>query len=146
MNRLLVGAALSCSLALAVGACDGGGNYGNGYPGGSQASCAQYTACGACTPVQGCGWCFNRTSGMCAADPDTCAGSSEFTWTWDPPGCPGFDASVLPVDGGATAIEASTIQPEAAAEASVEAAVEASSPADSGGGTDALSEASAARD
>ena len=27
-----------------------------------------------------------------------CGDASEFTWTWDPNGCPGADASVVPLD------------------------------------------------
>jgi hypothetical protein len=38
---------------------------------------------------------------MCAASPDQC-GTMEFTWTWNPTGCPGVDASVAPADAGHT--------------------------------------------
>ena len=101
-------AAFVSAFAVLLGACDddrGGGRY---Y-GSAQSVCAQYAACGTCTPVLGCGWCFNATGGVCVTDPDQCATQvSEFTWTWDPSGCPGVDASVEPIDGGVALPDASS--------------------------------------
>lgn len=109
--KRFVGAALFASFTVvAAGACDdsSGGSYGD-YGGGS---CSSFTTCGSCTPVSGCGWCFNAAGGMCASDPDSCASVTEFTWTWDPTGCPDVDASVETPDAGAT-----TPAPEASAPA-----------------------------
>jgi hypothetical protein len=103
MNRFFAGTLVASAVALAVGACgDDSSNYGYA-PGGD---CSAYTTCGTCTPVQGCGWCFNKSGGLCTTDPNECANVSEFTWTWNPSGCPDVDASVNPVDGG-TSPEAS---------------------------------------
>jgi hypothetical protein len=111
-------------------------------------SCAAYTTCGSCTPVVGCGWCFNNAGGQCASSPDECAYSnSEFTWTWESAGCPTVDASVGPPVGqqaqDAGAPEASAPTPEASApEAAVEpeAGSEASAPAGDAGSGDAAEE------
>jgi hypothetical protein len=106
MNRFYAATFLASATALALGACnddDQSASYSSG--GGYYADCSQYTTCGSCTPVAGCGWCFNATGGACTTHPDRCAyGVSEFTWTWDPSGCPGVDASVVPLDaaGGHT--------------------------------------------
>jgi hypothetical protein len=92
----------------------GGSSSGSGY----SATCAQYTTCGSCTPVVGCGWCFRASGGQCASSPDECAfaSSAEFTWTWDPGGCPGVDASVVPAPvGHAGGPDASTTASEASA-------------------------------
>jgi hypothetical protein len=37
---------------------------------------------------------------MCVTDPDQCATWGEFTWTWNPSGCPNADAAVVPLDAG----------------------------------------------
>jgi hypothetical protein len=106
MNRSFAGAILASFAALAVGACDsaasgGGASYaGSSSSGGGGAFCGAYTTCGSCTPVSGCGWCFNTAGGTCATDPDQCSTLKEFTWTWDPSGCPDLDASVVPLDAG----------------------------------------------
>jgi hypothetical protein len=97
MVRTFAGLVAGAALAVALGACDSsssGGDY--GYA--PSVDCTQYTTCGTCTPVAGCGWCFNATSGVCTTDPDQCAYVTEFTWTWDPSGCPGVDAGVVPLD------------------------------------------------
>ena len=102
MKRWLGASILASVVAVSLAACSDsstGGYY--AYGGGGSPSCSQYTSCGTCTPVQGCGWCFTRTNGMCASSPDQC-GTMEFTWTWDPSGCPDLDASVAPVDAGRT--------------------------------------------
>ncbi len=113
MNRNLAALLLACTVAVSLAACgDDSADtaYAYGAGGGSYGACSQYTTCGSCTPVDGCGWCFNATSGVCTTDPDSCAYAdvSEFTWTWDPSGCPGVDASVVPVDAGSSTPEASS--------------------------------------
>ena len=96
MHRTYAAILLATAIALPLGACGddssgGGGSYGYADPYG----CQQFATCGACTPVPGCGWCFHGTSGVCTSDPDQCAQVvSEFTWTWNPSGCPDVDASV----------------------------------------------------
>jgi hypothetical protein len=94
MTRFLGAALLSSTIAISLAACSGddsssAGSYGD--------ACNQFTTCGTCTPQNGCGWCFDAVSGLCAATPDECTNVSEFTWTWDPTGCPDTDASVAPV-------------------------------------------------
>src|SRR5215472_2271003 len=105
MNRWLGASILASVVAVSLAACSdnsSGGYYATpAYGGGGY--CSQYTSCGTCTPVQGCGWCFTRTTGMCAGHPDDCASLPEFTWAWNPSGCPGADASVTPPpDAGRT--------------------------------------------
>jgi Plexin repeat len=111
MTRSLAAAVLASIVAVALGACgddssDSGYAYaGGGGSSGGDDSCNQYTTCDSCTPVNGCGWCFNATSGLCAASPDECTNVNEFTWTWDPTGCPDVDASVTPLDAGSTPVK-----------------------------------------
>jgi hypothetical protein len=97
MARTLALAIVASLAAARLGACgddsDGYSYGGGGYSGGD--SCQAYTSCGSCTPVSGCGWCFNETGGMCASSPDECSNVTEFTWTWDQSGCPDLDASVV---------------------------------------------------
>jgi hypothetical protein len=120
MHRFLAAFFLASGIAVSLGACgddsnDGDyGTYGGGG-GGSGADCSAYTTCGTCTPVLGCGWCFTATGGSCAPDPDSCGDASEFTWTWDPTGCPGADASVAPAstDAGSTQTDAGSTQTDA---------------------------------
>ena len=102
MKRFVVGAALACVVGLGIGACsDSSRGYAYSGSGGGNDLCSPYTTCATCTPVQGCGWCFTRAGGACASSPDLCASSvSEFTWTWNASGCPGVDASVVPLDAG----------------------------------------------
>jgi hypothetical protein len=92
-------------------ACDDGDDSGYAYGGGESPArwCAHYPTCGSCTPVDGCGWCQTGVGeGMCAADPNECAGSSAFSWTWDPSGCfPTTDASASAPD--ASPADASTV-------------------------------------
>jgi len=103
MNRRWLGASILASVvAVSLAACSDRSSqpyYVGASGGGGNTLCSQYTSCGTCTPVEGCGWCFTRSSGMCASSPDEC-GTNEFTWTWNASGCPGVDASVAPVDGG----------------------------------------------
>ena len=129
MNRLFSAFFSASAVALLLGACDDG-NY--GPPNGGYAvalapphsECRQYTTCGSCTPVPGCGWCFNTAGGGCARQPDECSQNTEFTWTWDPSGCPGVDASVVAIDAGAPVDDdASSTGPDANHDAAPEATV-----------------------
>jgi hypothetical protein len=129
MKRFVGAAFLASLVAVAAQGCDdsSSGNWGGGAGG----DCSAYTSCGSCTPVAGCGWCFNETGGICASDPDTCAGVSEFTWTWEPSGCPDVDASVTAPEGGSAnaapdagaAQEAATTPAEASTGPTPEASV-----------------------
>jgi len=111
MARFFASLLLASAIGISLAACDGADeSYAGGGSGGT--SCARYTTCGTCTPVSGCGWCFNASGGACATDPDSCTGASEFTWTWDPSGCPAVDAAVVPLDAGVPPAEAGP-QPEA---------------------------------
>jgi hypothetical protein len=102
MKRFLSSLLLAAPVALVFLACADQRGYGDSYSS-QTAYCSQYATCGTCTPVNGCGWCYTADAGgMCAADPNECAGSSEFLWTWNADGCrEGADASVVPLDGGA---------------------------------------------
>ncbi|MGH7296953.1 MAG: hypothetical protein ACRELB_18585 [Polyangiaceae bacterium] len=101
MTRPSGAALLFASVALALAACSGD-DASSAYAYSGDA-CNQFTSCGSCTPVEGCGWCFNASGGLCAATPDECTNVSEFTWTWDSTGCPDTDASVVPVSSSADA-------------------------------------------
>jgi|SRR5580704_137142 hypothetical protein len=127
MTRYLATALLSSLIAVTLGACgnNDGGAYSGGGGGGYTAMCSAYTTCGSCTPVDGCGWCFSGASGACAPDPDSCTSATEFTWTWDPSGCPDV-AVVVPQDAGQ--------------DAGTDALPEASSPAEATAPLDARSE------
>jgi hypothetical protein len=118
MNRTYAAMILATGIALPLGACgdDSGGGYSSyGYAGGA-VGCGQYTTCGTCTPVVGCGWCFNKTGGACTTNPDECAQvTSEFTWTWDPSGCPDAAVSIAPADAGGQAKDAGAPHVEAGA-------------------------------
>jgi len=67
------------------------GGYDQRFP------CSQFTSCETCTPVLGCGWCQAGTKGLCAPDPDSCARTESFSWTWELAFCP------AELDGGASA-------------------------------------------
>ena len=100
MKRIIVGA-LVASAAFVIGvslpACDGGPSHHKAGHGSrsSARSCSRFATCDTCTPILGCGWCFNSGgAGTCAADPDECL-TPQFSWTWDPVGCRvSADASV----------------------------------------------------
>lgn len=86
--------ALFSFAALTLGACESGSSgprYAYVYSG-----CNQYPSCETCTPAAGCGWCDkNDGTGICADDPNDCAASTVFRWTWEPSGCRIFaDAGV----------------------------------------------------
>lgn len=89
MKRRIYASALVGLLGtLTASACDSNSDYGNGYGGDPAYYCRQYTSCGTCTPVLGCGWCQTAGGkGMCADDPNDCAGATAFSWTWEPSGC-----------------------------------------------------------
>jgi hypothetical protein len=74
--------------ALSLGACEGDGSTSSGGAGYAYAACNQYASCEACTPIQGCGWCYKDDgAGVCADDPNDCATATSFRWTWEPTGC-----------------------------------------------------------
>jgi hypothetical protein len=106
MNRAYA-IVLTSLIAVVSGACDDHGGSSTsasgpsgGGPAGSAYGCGAYTTCASCTPIPGCGWCFRANRSLCASDPDQC-GNQEFTWTWDPSGCPDVDAAVVPLDAQA---------------------------------------------
>lgn len=121
MIRTAAACLLASVIALTLGACGddsssgyaSAGSYGGS---GSSSSCSTYTTCGTCTPVEGCGWCFSGSTGVCTSRPDRCSDffdAGEFTWTWNDTGCPDVDASVAPAPldaGTTTTTEASTAQ------------------------------------
>jgi hypothetical protein len=125
MNRLLVAGFLASAVAVSLGACgdDSDTPYAYGYAGGGSTAttCSSYTTCGTCTPVEGCGWCFNGSTGACTSDPDSCPlDASEFTWTWNQSGCPWTaDAGVVPTDAAPASQEAGPAEAATPAEASV---------------------------
>jgi hypothetical protein len=135
MTRTFAAAILASGVALALGACndDSSPDYSSGYGGGYGNSCSSYTTCGTCTPVSGCGWCFNGSTGACASSPDQCYDAtnlSEFTWSWDPTGCPDVDASVIPLsDAAPPTADAGTPTPEASAPEAAPPAPDAAPPA-----------------
>jgi hypothetical protein len=104
----LLFAALLCTTCIDGGNGGGGGySYGPGY-------CRQFTSCGTCTPVLGCGWCQVGTKGACVDQPNACAGASNFYWTWELSGCPSPTPTAPGDDagqsggGGASALDASS--------------------------------------
>jgi hypothetical protein len=131
MGRILALAIVGSLAAAVLGACgdDSSGYYysGGGYSGDS---CNGYTTCGSCTPVSGCGWCFNRAGGMCAASPDECSNVTEFTWTWNASGCPDFDASVVATPDASPVSTADSGAPEASV-------ADVSAPSDAAAASDA---------
>jgi hypothetical protein len=126
MKRFLGAFLLAGAVAVAVGACDDSSSGGY-YAGASSDQCNAYNTCDTCTPVNGCGWCFNSTGGLCASSPDECSSASEFTWTWNQSGCPDIDASVASPDAGTPASDAT-----ATSEASTAGDAGPVTPSDSG--------------
>jgi hypothetical protein len=113
MSRTFASALVVSVLGLAFAACDSGDGYGeSGYGGidyGPAYGCGAYTSCQACTPVNGCGWCYDSDgTGTCTASPSLCKTPS-FSWTWNPEGCRvSAEAGVTPTrDASADAHEAS---------------------------------------
>jgi hypothetical protein len=103
MVRSLTSGGVLFALGLAFGACSEGDSSGGfASVGPSYAGCGHYTSCASCTPVTGCGWCYLPDgTGKCVDDPNDCASSSAFSWTWDLKGCHvGADAAVTAVDAG----------------------------------------------
>jgi hypothetical protein len=141
MKRLI--SWLACGLAVGVvavaaAACDDrSGDYPPGaYGGGGAYGCGQYSTCGSCTPVNGCGWCQTPTGeGLCTADPDNCANVPEFSWTWDPQGCHTFaDASVGPeLDAGVVVPADAALLADAIAPLDSAPPVDAALPLEDGG-------------
>lgn len=102
MTRLLAAVLLASTIEVTLGACgenSADSGYAYGGSGVSSSMCSAQTTCASCTPVLGCGWCFSGGAGSCAPDPDSCSDASEFTWTWNPSGCP-VEPTVGPVDAG----------------------------------------------
>jgi hypothetical protein len=116
MKKHLLASALVIFIgALLTSACDSD-DSGYVYAGGGgslERYCAHFVTCGTCTPVDGCGWCQTGVNqGMCAADPNECAGATAFSWTWDPSGCfPETDASAPDASEGPPAIDAASSGP-----------------------------------
>jgi Plexin repeat len=75
-------------------------DYGGGPVVGSD-PCLQFTSCGTCTPVLGCGWCSTGNTGMCVSEPNECWMAPTFEWTWEFSGCPAGDAGAS-TDAGTT--------------------------------------------
>ncbi|MGA3120267.1 MAG: hypothetical protein ABSF69_05800 [Polyangiaceae bacterium] len=121
MKHLATGAVLACLIALATAACD---TSGDDYPQGVSA-CSAFSSCETCTPVNGCGWCFNSDgTANCASGPGGCT-STTFEWAWDPSDCPTADAGVSS-DAASTADASETGAPlEAASTAADTAATDA---------------------
>jgi hypothetical protein len=67
---------------------DGGRGRRDDHHSGAADLCSQFTTCGTCTPILGCGWCSSGTKGLCAAEPNECAATMSFDWTWETSGCP----------------------------------------------------------
>jgi hypothetical protein len=65
--------------------------------------CEQFTSCGTCTPVLGCGWCQAGDKGLCAEDPNVCAGAQSFSWTWELATCPATVDAGVSADAGVNA-------------------------------------------
>jgi hypothetical protein len=85
-------------LGLAAVACETSDSYQTGGVAGGSVDCSQYTSCSTCTPVLGCGWCYDSDGrGLCTSGPDQCP-TTRFTWTWNPDGCQ------LPADAGVAAV------------------------------------------
>jgi hypothetical protein len=88
--------------------------------------CSEFTSCGTCTPVLGCGWCqFEDGSGRCASGPSRCG--ETFRWNWEPEACPVAPKSDAgPVD----ATPVSDASDDAAPESGTDAPVTSDAPAE----------------
>ena len=114
-RRLAWGALLGASMVTLFAACgddDAGGLYAITAP----ANCSSYSACGTCTPVPGCGWCYGGAAGdFCAPDPGQCP-TTPSGWTWDATGCR------VPAEAGVATSGSSTEDAGPAADAAPSAA------------------------
>jgi hypothetical protein len=122
--------------ALVVGACGPGDeDYGSvSYGGGYSDGCRRFASCSACTPVNGCGWCFDSDgTGICAASPDECV-TPAFSWTWNPSGCRvAADAgAATPPEDAAAAPPAQDAMPTGVADVAVSDAAGPTQPAADG--------------
>jgi hypothetical protein len=101
------------AVCLAAAGCldpnsDGNVSYDRPGPRGVEQRCSQYTSCGTCTPVLGCGWCSSGDKGLCAAQPNDCAAAMSFDWTWETSGCPAGDAGVASDAGASDGVDSSS--------------------------------------
>jgi hypothetical protein len=119
-------AALCVGLAFGLAGCLQP-DYG-GPAGGYSDPCQQFTSCGTCTPVLGCGWCWSGSKGTCVSEPNECANAPTFEWTWESAGCPAGDAGATP-DGGAKGDAGTTSDAGATSDADAPADI----PSDAGG-------------
>jgi len=79
-------------------ACESRVYDGGGWSAGGAVDCGEFASCASCTPVSGCGWCFDSNGmGECAPDPDSCS-TPAFSWTWNLDGCR------LPADAGPSVV------------------------------------------
>jgi hypothetical protein len=112
---------LSLTIAAFVGlvACESSSSGWYTSNAAAYATCSQAATCNTCTPIVGCGWCqMPDGTGKCVDDPNDCASSMVFTWTWDPDGCrTPMDASSISVqergDAQSDASDASGDAPDA---------------------------------
>jgi hypothetical protein len=103
--RRLSAETLFCTVTVLLAAC---GSRHADTRHSSDDGCHQFASCATCTPVVGCGWCYQSDgTGLCAAGPDECATSS-FDWTWEATGCRvTSDAAVAPSsDAGSATLDA----------------------------------------
>ena len=142
MNRFVFGGAFAALVAICAAACSDSSMGDSGFAG-SGVDCTPYVTCGTCTPVQGCGWCFNHFGGVCANDPNQCAGTTEFTWTWDPAFCPGVDASVVSPDAGTPSPESGAAESSAPESSAPESSTPETGKPETSTPSDGSSEASA---
>jgi hypothetical protein len=134
-RRFFVGLLFCGASAAFAAACDGGRwGYDYVYPYGPGRAhvCSQFTSCGSCTPVEGCGWCAFQGGGACVSDPDFC-GANQFSFTWEPKGCAAFGPQT---EGGAAASDAAPPS-DAASAPPAPSDAGASSPKDASSAVDA---------
>jgi hypothetical protein len=139
MSRLIAAMLVVSVVGLSLGACSEQGPSTSAGFGGSSVRCPQFASCEACTPVLGCGWCYNGDgTGACAAGPSACS-PAPFTWTWNPSGCrvtadasvvPSADAPPGPTDVGPTFVDAGYLDARATTLDSGSTSVEANGNAD----------------
>jgi Plexin repeat len=113
MKRQLKQQLLWLAVCVAAAGCldpngDGNVSYDRSGPRGVEQRCGQYTSCGTCTPVLGCGWCSTGDKGLCAAQPNDCAAAMSFDWTWETSGCPAGDAGVASAADASDGVDSSS--------------------------------------